>query len=80
MAYSMVTVYGMNEVIGNMSFYDSKASDYAFQKPYSEATSEMIDREVKRIIDDSYERTKALLSKHREQWTARKLRAAPSSA
>jgi AFG3 family protein len=66
MAYSMVTVYGMNEVIGNMSFYDSKASDYAFQKPYSEATSEMIDREVKRIIDDSYERTKALLSKHRE--------------
>jgi AFG3 family protein len=66
MAYSMVTVYGMNDAIGNMSFYDSKASDYAFQKPYSEATSEMIDREVKRIIDDSYERTKALLSKHRE--------------
>lgn len=66
MAYSMVTIYGMNEAIGNMSFYDSKASDYNFQKPYSEATSEMIDREVKRIIDDSYERTKALLSKHRE--------------
>ena len=66
MAYSMVTIYGMNEQIGNMSFYDSKASDYNFQKPYSEATSEMIDKEVKRIIDESYERTKALLSKHRD--------------
>jgi AFG3 family protein len=66
MAYSMVTIYGMNEQIGNMSFYDSKASDYNFQKPYSEATSEMIDREVKRIIDDSYARTKAMLSKHRD--------------
>ncbi|HEY0771115.1 MAG TPA: ATP-dependent zinc metalloprotease FtsH, partial [Sphingobacteriaceae bacterium] len=42
MAYSMVTIYGMNDEIGNMSFYDSKASDYNFQKPYSEATSEKI--------------------------------------
>lgn len=66
MAYSMVTIYGMNPAIGNMSFYDSKASDYNFQKPYSEATSEKIDQEVKSIIDTCYERTKALLSKHRE--------------
>ncbi len=66
MAYSMVTIYGMNEQIGNMSFYDSKASDYNFQKPYSEATSEKIDREVKRIIDEMYARTRALLDKHRE--------------
>jgi AFG3 family protein len=66
MAYSIVTIYGMNEQIGNMSFYDSKASDYSFQKPYSEATAEKIDREVKRIIDGAYERTKALLEKHRE--------------
>lgn len=66
MAYSIVTIYGMNEEIGNMSFYDSKASDYSFQKPYSEATAEKIDREVKRIIDGAYERTKALLMKHRE--------------
>jgi AFG3 family protein len=64
MAYSIVTVYGMNKEIGNMSFYDSKASEYSFQKPYSEATSERIDREVKRIIDDAYERTKALLLRH----------------
>jgi AFG3 family protein len=66
MAYSMVTIYGMNDQIGNMSFYDSKASDYNFQKPYSEATAEKIDKEVKRIIDSMYDRTKALLMKHRE--------------
>jgi AFG3 family protein len=66
MAYSIVTIYGMNKEIGNMSFYDSKANDYSFQKSYSEATSEKIDREVKRIIDDAYERTKSLLMKHRE--------------
>jgi len=66
MAYSIVTIYGMNNEIGNMSFYDSKANDYAFQKPYSEATAEKIDKEVKRIIDDAYERTKRLLSKHQQ--------------
>ncbi|HEY3403429.1 MAG TPA: ATP-dependent zinc metalloprotease FtsH [Ohtaekwangia sp.] len=65
MAYSIVSIYGMNKEIGNMSFFDSKASDYSFQKPYSEATAEKIDKEVKRIIDEAYERTKALLSKHR---------------
>ena len=66
MAYSIVTIYGMNKEIGNMSFYDSKASDYSFQKPYSDATAEKIDQEVKRIIDSCYNRTKALLEKHRE--------------
>jgi AFG3 family protein len=66
MAYSMVTVYGMNGKIGNMSFYDSKSSDnYSFQKPYSDATAEMIDQEVKSIIDSCYHRTKSLLEKHR---------------
>jgi cell division protease FtsH len=67
MAYSIVTVYGMNNAIGNMSFYDSKASEYNFNKPYSEATAEKIDVEVKRIIDDAYERTKSLLLKHRAE-------------
>ncbi len=66
MAYSIVTVYGMNKEIGNMSFYDSKSSDnYSFQKPYSDATAERIDKEVKSIIDECYNRTKALLEKHR---------------
>ena len=66
MAYSMVTVYGMNKEIGNMSFYDSKQSDYTFNKPYSDATAERIDQEVKKIIDKAYERTKDLLIHHRE--------------
>jgi AFG3 family protein len=66
MAYSMVTVYGMNKEIGNMSFFDSKAPDYSFQKPYSDNTAQRIDQEVKKIIDECYERTKSLLSKHRE--------------
>jgi AFG3 family protein len=61
MAYSMVTVYGMNDKIGNISFYDSKASEYNFNKPYSEATSQTIDNEVRKIISDAYERTKKLL-------------------
>lgn len=65
MAYSMVTIYGMNKEIGNLSYYDSKASDYSFQKPYSDATAEKIDKEVKGIIDEAYERTKKLLIQHR---------------
>lgn len=66
MAYSMVTVYGMNPEIGNMSFYDSKQSEYNFSKPYSEHTAERIDKEVKKIIDNAFERTKQLLHEHRE--------------
>jgi AFG3 family protein len=67
LAYSIVTVYGMNKVIGNLSFYDSKQSEYNFQKPYSDATAEKIDMEVKKVITECYDRTKALLSQHREK-------------
>ena len=62
----MVTIYGMNKEIGNVSFYDSKASEYAMQKPYSDATAEKIDQEVKKIIDIAYNRTKQLLTQHRQ--------------
>lgn len=65
MAYSMVTIYGMNKEIGNLSYYDSKQSDYAFQKPYSDATAQKIDQEVKNIVESAYQRTVALLTKHR---------------
>ncbi|PRY16331.1 membrane protease FtsH catalytic subunit [Pontibacter ummariensis] len=62
MAYSIVTMYGMNTKIGNVSFYDSKQnSDYSFSKPYSEATAKTIDEEVRSIITTAYERTKDLL-------------------
>ena len=61
MAYSIVTVYGMNEKLGNISFYDSKQSEYNFNKPYSEATAELIDDEVGKLIAQAYARTKKLL-------------------
>jgi AFG3 family protein len=64
MAYSIVTVYGMNSKLGNVSFYDSKQSEYNFNKPYSDATAELIDEEVKKLISDAYKRTLNLLKKH----------------
>ena len=60
-AYGMVTIYGMNEKVGHVSFHDSKQSDYNFTKPYSEATAQLIDEEVKKMISDAYQRTKKLL-------------------
>lgn len=67
-AYAMVSVYGLNDKVGNISFYDSTGqSDYAFQKPYSEKTAELIDTEVKAIIDNAYERTKKILKDNRDK-------------
>lgn len=67
MAYSIVTVFGMNERIGNLSFYDSKQSEYAFTKPYSDYTAKIIDEEVKKIVQECYERTKDLLKDKRQE-------------
>ncbi|AYA38609.1 ATP-dependent metallopeptidase FtsH/Yme1/Tma family protein [Hymenobacter oligotrophus] len=68
MAYSIVTMYGMNTKLGNISFYDSKGSgEYGFTKPYSEATAQMIDEEVRKIIEDAYNRTKNLLTLRRRE-------------
>lgn len=64
MAYSIVSVYGMNEKLGNISFYDSKADGYKMTKPYSEATAEMIDQEVSKLIQFAYTRTIDLLREH----------------
>jgi ATP-dependent metalloprotease FtsH len=56
-AYAMVSYFGMSEKVGNISFYDSSGqNEFGFTKPYSEKTSELIDREVKEIIEESYER------------------------
>lgn len=69
-AYAMVTVYGLNEEIGNISFYDSSGStDYNFTKPYSEKTSEKIDAEVKKIVEAQYERAKQILHENEEKLT-----------
>ena len=68
MAYSMVTMYGMNAKLGNVSFYDSKGqNEYGFSKPYSEATSQVIDEEVRTIIENAYIRTKELLTERRHE-------------
>lgn len=64
--YAMVTVYGMNEKVGNVSFYDPQ-QETTFTKPYSEETSKLIDEEVRKLIDISYERTKKLLQEKKEQ-------------
>ncbi|MBP6215576.1 MAG: ATP-dependent zinc metalloprotease FtsH, partial [Chitinophagaceae bacterium] len=60
-AYSMVTVYGMNEKVGNVSFYDPQ-QETSFTKPYSDETAKLIDNEVRKLIDDAYEKTKELLT------------------
>ncbi|MBL7769284.1 MAG: ATP-dependent zinc metalloprotease FtsH [Flavipsychrobacter sp.] len=65
-AYSMVTVYGMNDKVGNVSFYDPQ-NENSFTKPYSEETSKLIDEEVRKLIDLAYERTKKLLSEKKQQ-------------
>src|SRR6476661_5666276 len=67
-AYSMVTVYGMNAKVGNVSFYDPSAEN-SFTKPYSEETSKLIDQEVRKLIDEAYERTKSLLIEKKQQVT-----------
>lgn len=62
----MVTIYGMNDKIGNVSFYDSKGQgEYSFTKPYSESTAQMIDQEVKILIDLAYTKTIELLKEKR---------------
>ena len=63
-AYAMVTVYGMNDKIGNISFYDPH-QDQTFTKPYSDETAKLIDEEVRKLIDVAYERTKHLLQEKR---------------
>jgi len=65
LSYAMVTIYGMNDKVGNVSFNDTQG-EYQFNKPYSEKTSEMIDIEVRNQIDRAYQRTRQLLTDKRE--------------
>ena len=66
MAYSQVTVYGFNEKVGVLSYQDRNGNDQ-FKKPYSEATAQMIDEEARALVKGAYERTTALINKHRDQ-------------
>ena len=67
MAYSMVVYYGMSEKLSNISYFDSSRGEYSFTKPYSEKTAELIDQEVKAIVDEQYNRAKNIITTHREQ-------------
>lgn len=67
MAYSIVSVYGMNDKIGNVSFYDSKGGEYKFDKPYSDNTAQTIDEEVRKLIEFAYSRTLDLLRERKKE-------------
>ena len=66
-AYAMVSYFGMSDKVGNLSFYDSSGqSDFGFTKPYSEKTAELIDAEIKALIEEQYTRAKKVLSDNAE--------------
>jgi len=66
LSYAMVTVYGMNEKVGNLSFYDPQ-QESTFTKPYSDDTGKLIDVEVRALVDSAYKRTRELLTEKKEQ-------------
>ncbi|WP_159521867.1 ATP-dependent zinc metalloprotease FtsH [Sunxiuqinia indica] len=66
-AYAMISIFGMSEKVGNVSFYDSTGqNDYGFTKPYSEKTAELIDSEAKKLIDAQYKRALQVLKDNAE--------------
>lgn len=67
-AYAMVSIYGLNERIGNISYYDSQGRE-TFQKPYSEDTARIIDEEVSKLVESQYQRALQILSDNKEQLT-----------
>jgi len=67
-AQAMITIYGLNDKIGNVSYYDSSGQrDYTFQKPYSEETAQLIDKEIKDMIEEQYDRAKKILSENKDK-------------
>ena len=68
-AKAMVTVYGLNEKIGNITYYKSNESEYGFNKPYSEETAKLIDLEISTIVEKQYKRAVQILKKHKKKLT-----------
>ncbi|RAK19771.1 cell division protease FtsH [Flavobacterium aquaticum] len=69
-ARAMVTIYGLNDKLGNITYYDSTGqSDYNFSKPYSEETAKVIDTEISKLIEEQYERAIHLLETNKEKLT-----------
>ncbi|MDR2041012.1 MAG: AAA family ATPase, partial [Tannerella sp.] len=69
-SYAMVVYYGMSERLPNLNYYDASGQDWGFSKPYSDETALLIDEEVKRIINEQYERAKQILKEHKSQHQA----------
>ena len=70
-AYDMVTMFGLNERVGNISYYDSSGqNEYGFGKPYSERTAQVIDEEVSKIVEGQYQRAKRILNESKDKLTA----------
>lgn len=70
-ATSMVTIYGLNQKVGNITYYDSSGqNEYGFGKPYSEKTAQVIDEEVRNIVEEQYQRAVDLLTTHKEKLSA----------
>ena len=67
-ARAMVTVYGLNEAVGNITYYDSSGND-SFVKPYSEDTARTIDKEISKMIEAQYQRAVELLDNNKEKLT-----------
>jgi cell division protease FtsH len=68
-ARAMVTIYGLNEKIGNLTYYDSSGQEYGFTKPYSEETAKIIDDEISKIIEEQYQRAINILQENKEKLT-----------
>ena len=69
-ARAMVTIYGLNDKIGNLTYYDSSGqSEYNFSKPYSEKTAELIDKEISALIESQYQRAVKLLEENKDKLT-----------
>lgn len=69
-ARAMVTIYGLNEKIGNITYYDSSGQDsYGFSKPYSEDTAKTIDEEISKIIEEQYQRAIQVLTDNKDKLT-----------
>ena len=67
-AKAMVSIYGLNETLGNITYYDSSGqTDYNFSKPYSEQTAQVIDKEISKIIEKQYSRAISLLKKSKDK-------------
>ena len=68
-ARAMVTIYGLNEKVGNITYYQTNESEYGFTKPYSEETAKLIDTEISAIVEKEYRRAIQMLKKHKDKLT-----------